>query len=81
MEELIIAGIIGGISGFVTASWADHIAFFFPFGYWQWKLKLWLLQWNPNCKNLKDTKFRQKLAWKLSADSQRIEDTLNKIMD
>ena len=77
MKALLIAGVIGLIS----AGWADHIAFFFPFDYWQWKLKLFLLRNNPHCKNLKDKKIRQKLAWELSADSKHIEDKLNEIMD
>ena len=72
MRELIIAGIIGGISGFVTASWATHTPYFVPFDYWQWKSKLWFLQWNPHCKNLKDKKYRQNKAWELSLDNKAI---------
>ena len=79
MRELIIAGIIGGISGFVTASWATHIPYFVPFDYWQWKSKLWLLQWNPNYKdlNLKDKKIRQKLAWEKSVDRKKLNESLD----
>jgi len=68
MENLII----GGIFGFVTASWATHIAYFFPFDYWQWKLKLWFLHWNPNCKDLKNKKHRQNRAWELSLENEAI---------
>ena len=66
--------IIGGIFGFVSAVWANHIAYFFPFDYWQWKSKLWWLQKNPDCKNLKDKKNRQKLAWELSLDKKTISE-------
>ena len=70
MTDLLIAGVFG----FVTATWASHIAYFFPFGYLQWKSKLWCLKKNPNCKdlNLKDKKIRQELAWELYEDSKHI---------
>ena len=73
--------LIGAAFGFITAAWADHIAFFFPFGYWQWKSKLRRLKKNPNCKdfNLKDKKIRQELAWELYEDSKNIKDKLNEI--
>ena len=66
--------LIAGAFGFITATWASHIAYFFPFGYLQWKSKLWCLKKNPNCKdlNLKDKKIRQELAWKLYEDSKHI---------
>jgi hypothetical protein len=68
MRSLLIAGVIG----FVTAAWADHLVYFVPFEYWQWKSKLWCLKKNPHCKNLnlKDKKIRQKLAWDLTRDSK-----------
>ena len=77
MRELII----GGVFGFITATWASHIAYFFPFGYLQWKSKLLCLKKNPNCKdfNLKDKKIRQKLAWELYEDSEHIKGKLNEI--
>ena len=84
MRELLIGGVsglIGGVFGFISAAWASHIAYFFPFGYLQWKLKLWCLRNNPNCKNLKDTKIRQELAWELYEDSEHIKDKLNEIME
>ena len=77
METLLIAGVIGLIS----AAWADHIAYFFLFGYLQWKLKLFWLRNNPNCEHLKDKKIRQKLAWELYEDSKHIKKELNKILE
>ena len=69
--------IIGGIFGFVTASWATHIAYFVPFDYWQWKSKLWFLQWNPHCEDLKDKKIRQELAWKKSIDRVKLNESMD----
>ena len=76
MTDLLVAGVIG----FISAAWAGHIAYFFPFDYLQWKLKLWWLRNNPNCKDLKDTKFRQKLAWELSLDGQNINKKRGEIL-
>ena len=78
MRELLI-GLIGGVFGFISAAWASHIAYFVPFDYWQWKSKLWLLQWNPHCKNLnlKDKKIRQKLAWEKSVDREKLNESMD----
>jgi hypothetical protein len=75
MKALLIAGVIGLIS----AAWADHIAFFFPFDYWQWKSKLFWLRNNPNYKdlNLKDKKIRQKLAWEKSVDRKKLNESMD----
>ncbi len=70
MRALLIAGVIS----FVTAAWADHLVYFVPFEYWQWKSKLFWLKKNPHCKNsnlnLEDKKIRRKLAWDLTRDSK-----------
>ena len=68
MTDLLIAGVFG----FISAAWAGHIAYFFPYGYLQWKSKLFWLRNNPNCEHLKDKKIRQELAWKLYEDSKHI---------
>jgi hypothetical protein len=73
MRELLI----GGVIGFIIAAWRDHIAYFFPFDYWQWKSKLWWLRNNPDCRNLKDKKNRQKLAWKKSTDRGSINESMD----